>query len=406
MLVLSLKQFQEDKCALRASALTYYSLMSLVPILAMAFGISKGFGLEKALEKQLFTTFQGQEEVIARVTGFATSLLETTRGGVMAGVGLLLLFWTIVSVLGNIEKSFNDIWGIKKQRSFPRKISDYLSAMVICPLLWIVSSAATVVIKTQIAFVAQKVSLVGTISPAIFFALRLLPYGVVWILFTFVYMFMPNTKVTFRSSVIGGIVAGTLYQLFQWAYLWLQIGVSKYNAIYGSFAALPLFLVWLQTSWLIVLFGAELSFAHQNEETYEFEPDCSKISYAFKKLLALLMTHLLVKHFSAGDRPLSPEQIANKLEMPIRLVRQIADELVESGVLSELCSVKTGESTYQPARGLDFYRINYVIESMEQRGSDHIPVAKSEELGRLSDCLKALGELVEKSPSNMLLKEI
>jgi membrane protein len=406
MLVLSLKQFQEDKCALRASALTYYSLMSLVPILAMAFGISKGFGLEKALQKQLLTAFQGQEEVIAWVTGFATSLLETTRGGVMAGVGLLLLFWTIVSVLGNIEKSFNDIWGIKKHRSFPRKISDYLSAMVICPLLWIVSSAATVVIKTQITFVAQKISLVGTISPAIFFALRLLPYCVVWILFTFVYMFMPNTKVTFRSSVIGGIVAGTLYQLFQWAYLWSQIGVSKYNAIYGSFAALPLFLVWLQISWLIVLFGAELSFAHQNEEGYEFEPDCSKISYAFKKLLALRMTHLLVKHFSAGDRPLSPEQIANKLDMPIRLVRQIADELVESGVLSELCSAKTGGSTYQPARGLNFYRINYVIESMEQRGSDHIPVAESEELSRLSDCLKALGELVEKSPSNVLLKEI
>lgn len=406
VMVLSWRRFREDKCALRASALTFYSLLSLVPVLAMAFGISKGFGLEKALEKQLLTTFQGQEEVIVRVTNFANSLLEATRGGVMAGVGVLLLFWTIVRVLGHIENSFNHIWKIEKQRSFIRRISDYLSAMVICPLLLIMSSAATVLIKTQVAFVVQKVSLIGTISPAIFTALRLLPYCVVWVLFTFIYMFIPNTKVTFRSGIFAGVLAGTLYQLFQWVYLWSQIGVSKYNAIYGSFAALPLFLIWLQISWLIVLFGAELSFAHQNEEAFEFESDCSNISYAFNKLLTLGVAHLLVKDFSEGNPPLSAEQIARRLEIPIRLVREIVYGLVESKVVSGVCGPENEEIAYQPARDIDLYTIKYVVDSLEGRGSDHLPVAKSEELDKLSDCLKALGELVEKSPSNVLLKEI
>jgi len=295
IIILSVQRFDKHDCLFRASALTFYSLLSIVPVLAMAFGLAKGFGFEKALERQLFETFQGQEEVVVRVMDFARSLLESTKGGVIAGAGLLLLFWTIIRVLGSIENSFNHIWGIKKGRSFSRKISDYLSAMLVCPVLFIVSSMVTVVIKSQVQLVVQKIALLGAISPVIFFTLRLLPYCVIWILFTFVYMFMPNTKIRFASAIFAGIVAGTLYQVFQLAYLSFQIGVAKYNAIYGSFAALPLFLVWLQLSWMIVLFGAELSFAHQHVETYEFEPDCSAVSYSFKRLLTLRVVHPLLK---------------------------------------------------------------------------------------------------------------
>ena len=406
ILVLSVRLFHQDRCGLRATALTFYSLMSLVPVLAMAFGVSKGFGLEKALERQLLTSFQGQEEVISRVTQFANTLLETTRGGLIAGIGVLLLFWTIVRVLGHIESSFNHIWGIRKHRSLPRKISDYLSAMVICPLLFIMSSAATVVIKTQVDFVMQKISLVEALGPAIYTGLRLLPYGVIWILFTFVYMFMPNTKVNFRSGLFGGILAGTIFHLFQWVYLWLQIGVAKYNAIYGSFAALPLFLFWLQISWMIVLFGAELSFSYQNEQTYEYEPDILQISYSLKKLLTLQVAHLLVKDFAAGNRPLTSEEIATNLEIPVRLARDIVEDLVESKVISELGSPTDGETTYQPARDIDLYTIKYVIDNLEQRGSSQLPLVESEALDRISDCLKDFGDLVERSPSNMHLNEI
>jgi membrane protein len=406
IVVLSVQRFDKHDCLFRASALTFYSLLSIVPILAMAFGLAKGFGFEKGLERELFKTFQGQEDVVLRVMDFARSLLESAKGGVIAGAGLVLLFWTIIQVLGNIENAFNHIWGIKKPRGFSRKISDYLSAMLVCPVLWIVSSTVTVVIKSEVQLVVQKIALLGVISPAIFFALRLLPYCVMWILFTFVYIFMPNTKIKFESGIFAGIVAGTLYQIFQVVYISFQIGVAKYSAIYGSFAALPLFLVWLQLSWMIVLFGAELSFAHQNVETYEFEPDCSALSYGFKKLLTLRVAHLVVKDFSQGNKPLSAVQIANILEIPIRLVREILYELLRSGIISEICDNEDKEPSYQPARDIDSLTIKYVIDRLERQGGDDIPVMKSKELERLSGCLQAFDEVVEKSPANMQLKDI
>ncbi|HOO90878.1 MAG TPA: YihY/virulence factor BrkB family protein [Syntrophales bacterium] len=311
--LLSLRGFDEDKCQLRASALTFYSLISIVPVAAMAFGIAKGFGFEKRLERQLLEQFQGQEEVITRVIDFAHSLLTNTKGGVIAGVGVILLFWAVIKVLGNIEASFNDIWGIREARSLGRKFSDYLSVMLLCPILLILSSSAAVFITTQVTLIVEKISLLGIFSPLISFLLKLLPYGIVWVLFSFLYIFMPNTKVNFRSGILAGIIAGTIYQIVQFGYIAFQVGAAKYNAIYGSFAALPLFLIWLQLSWLIVLFGAEFSFAHQNVDTYEFEPDSLKISGSFKRLLSLQIAHLLVSNFAEGEKPLTATQISHRL---------------------------------------------------------------------------------------------
>jgi membrane protein len=141
--------------------------------------------------------------------------------------------------------------------------------MLISPVLVLMSGSATVFITTQVTQITQKVELLGVISPLISFLLKFSPYVLIWALFTILYIIMPNTKVNFKAGLLGGVVAGTLYQIAQWAYISFQISAAKYNAIYGSFAALPLFLMWLQISWWIVLFGAELSFANQNVHTYE-----------------------------------------------------------------------------------------------------------------------------------------
>ncbi|KPJ64115.1 MAG: ribonuclease BN [Syntrophobacter sp. DG_60] len=406
IIILSLRGFNEDKCQLRALALTFYSLLSIVPMLAMAFGIAKGFGFERALKNQLLEKLQGQEEVATRIINFANSLLETTKGGVIAGAGVGVLFLTVIKVLGTIESSFNDIWGIKKPRSLGRKFTDYLSIMLICPVLFIMSSSLTVVIASQIKLIIQKITLLGTISPIIFAILKLLPYCVIWILFSFLYIFMPNTKVNFKSGILAGVIAGTIYQVLQWGYITFQIGVAKYNAIYGSFAALPLFLVWLQLSWLVVLFGAEISFAHQNVDTYEFEPDCLRVSHSFKKLLSLKIVHLLVKNFCKGEKPWAASQISHALEIPIRLVHQILYELVDSGIVSETKGAENKDVAYQPARDIKALTVKNVIDTLEQRGTDNIPVAKSKELDKLSDCLKAFSDVIEKSPANIALKNI
>ncbi|MFC1708935.1 YhjD/YihY/BrkB family envelope integrity protein [Candidatus Omnitrophota bacterium] len=406
IILLSLRGFDEDKCQLRASALTFYSLLSIVPVVAMAFGVAKGFGFDQLLEKQLIEKFPGQEEIFAQVVGFAQTLLENTKGGVVAGIGVAILFWTVIKVLGNIETSFNDIWGVKKARALGRKFSDYLSIMLICPILVIVSSSVTVFISAQIVLITEKIALLGAFSPLIFFMLKILPYCVIWLLFSFIYIFMPNTKINLGSAVVAGIIAGTIYQFVQWGYINFQIGASKYNAIYGSFAALPLFLVWLQLSWLIVLFGAEISFAHQNVDTYEFEPDCLQVSYSFKKLLALRITNLLVKKFVKGQQPSTANEISHTLEIPIRLAREILFELSESGIVIETKTKDYKELGYQPARDVEPLTIKYVVDALEQRGTDSIPVLQDDELADISESLEAFSDSIEKSPKNKLLKDI
>lgn len=404
--IIALKDFIDDKCPLRASALTFYSLLSVVPVVAMAFAIAKGFGFQQKLEMQLMEKFAGQEAVIMKVIEFSRNMLDNTKGGLIAGVGVAVLLWAVISVLGQIEESFNDIWGIKKSRSFGRKFSDYLSMILIAPILLIISSSATVLITTRIEEITSRIALLGFFSPLISMLLKALPYGLIWILFAFIYIFMPNRKVSIFSGFFAGITAGTIFVIVQKIYILFQIGVAKYNAIYGSFAALPLFLVWLQLSWLIVLFGAELSFSHQNVETFEFEPDRKRISPFFKKLLSLQLLHMLVKNFAAGGRPVNAPQICEALDMPIRLVREIIGDLMECSLISS-CSVETtGEEAYQPGRDISEYSIAFIMDTLDNKGIDTIPVARTEALNTLSESLRAFYDTLRSSPSNILLKDI
>ena len=404
--LLGIRRFYEDKCELRASALTFYTLLSIVPVVAMAFGVAKGFGLEKVLEAQLLAKLEGQPEVAERILGFARTLLENTKGGALAGVGVVVLFWTVVKVLGNIESAFNDIWGLKKARSMGRKLADYLSVMMICPVLLITASSVTVLLTTQIAAMIERLSFLGYAAGIIIFLLRLLPYAVIWVLFTFMYVFMPNTKVQIKSGLWGGIVAGTVYQVAQFAYIKFQIGVSSYGAIYGSFAALPLFLVWLQLSWLIVLFGAEISFACQNVAAFEFEADCSKLSHSFKRIVALTITHHCIKEFLHAQKAPTAQEIAQTLEIPIRLVRSTLFELTEAKILSEVCTSDRVDIAYQPGCRVDDLTVTKIVGNLDRQGMDTVPIAESKSLDRLRDILRGFDEMNEKSPVNLKLQEL
>jgi membrane protein len=406
IIILAIRGYDEDKCFFRASSLTFYTLLSIVPVAAMFFGIAKGFGFEKILEKRIYENFPGQQEVLSQVLNFSNSLLQETRGGLIAGIGLAVLFWSVLKVLNHIERSFNDIWEIKVGRSWGRKFGDYLSIMLISPIFIIMSGSLTVFITTQVEQITQRIALLGMFSPAISFLLKFIPYALIWALFTFLYIVMPNTKVNFKAGLLGGVVAGTIYQIAQWVYISFQVGAARYNAIYGSFAALPLFLMWVQISWWIVLFGAELSFANQNVDTYEYEPDCHKISPAYKRLLTLQIAHLLVKNFWNGKKPLTYSQISNHLNMPVRLVHDIIFDLVESGLVSETKTKSDKEFAYQPARDISTLTIKTILEALDQNGTDDIPVAKTEDYRALSEALKNFSDAMENSPANKLLKDI
>jgi len=406
IILLAIRGFGEDKCQLRASALTFFSLLSVVPVVAMAFGIAKGFGFERLLERQLVENLQGQQEVLEKIIAFANTLLANTRGGIIAGVGIGVLFWTVIKLLSNIENSFNDIWGIKTPRTMGRKFSDYLSMMLVCPLLLIMASSVTVLITSYVTLIVERLSFLGPLAGAIILSLKILPYGVIWIVFTFMYFFMPNTKVTIKSALLAGIIAGTIFQILQWGYITFQVGATKYGAIYGSFAALPLFLVWLQLSWLVVLFGAEVSFAEQNVGTYEFEPDSLKVSRRFRSLLTLRITHHCIKKFQQGEKPPRADEISDQLEIPIRLVREILFELIEAGILSEVKLEDPETIGFQPARTIEKITVFGVMDQLEQQGIDSIPIAQSKDLDKLKASLVRFHEMLVKSPDNLKLKDV
>ncbi len=406
IIIIAAKEFVYDKCPLRASALTYYSLLSIVPVAAVAFAIAKGFRLQEHLEAQIMEKFSGQEAMMTQIIEFSRNMLKNTRGGIIAGVGAVVLLWAVINVLSQIEDTFNDISGVTKSRSFGRKFSDYISLILIGPLLLIMSSSAMVLIATNLSQITQKIALVGVFSPLVALIVNILPYSFIWILFTFIYIFMPNQKVPFSSGLIAGIVAGTIYVLVQKLYIFFQIGVAKYNTIYGSFAALPLFLLWLQLSWFIMLFGAEISFAHQNVDAYEFEPDWKKISPSFKKLLSLQIAHMIVMNFIRGEKPMTVKQIGNALDIPIRLVQEILNDLISCGLLSDTTSENNSGTAYQPARDINDFSISFIINALENNGIDTIPTAHTDSFNSLSERLRAFAEAIEKSPSNALLKNI
>jgi len=404
--LLALRGFHGDKCALRASALTFFTVLSIVPAFAMAFGIAKGFGLDKLLEERIRGALAGQEEVAARIVEFSRALLENTRGGVMAGVGVVILLWTVVKVLGHVERSFNEIWGVQEHRTLARRFTDYLALVILCPIFFILSGAATVLVTAQVQAFLNAVSFLGFLSIALLPLLRLLPYCLGWALFAFVYIYMPNTKVNLKSGLVAGIVAGTLYQIVQWLYISFQIGVTRYSAIYGSFAVLPLFLLWLQVTWLVVLFGAELSFAHQNVETYEFEPDCLSASRAFKRLVALRITQLLVGNFAEGRPALTARQIARQIGAPIRLVNEALFDLVKANILSETSLHAENDIGYQPARSICELTLADVAEALDACGTDSIPLIECEELNKIAESLAEFRNAVRRSPANLLIKDI
>jgi len=404
--LLAFRSFNEDKCQLRASALTFYSLLSVVPLAAMGFGIAQGFGLKENLTRFLSNELQGQKEMLQWTMQFADALLENTKGGVIAGVGVLVLFLSIISLLNNIENAFNDIWYVKKGRGFGRRLSNYLSLMLICPVLLIMSSSLTVFITSQMTLITEKISLLGKISPLIFFLLKLSPFFFLWVLFTLLYIVVPNTGVSFKAGLFAGIVSGTIFQLVQKAYIYFQIGVAKYNTIYGSFAAVPLFLAWLQLSWLIVLLGAEISFAVHNEEDYEFETDTKKISHYYKKLLGLRIVELCVKNFCHGEKPTDIHMFNHALGAPIRLVREILFDLIEARILSEVKQSDESISCYQPAQDVANLTIKKVLDLLDKKGNGSIPFVKDHELEKISSTLESLDHLVTVSSENIPLKNL
>lgn len=397
--------FVRNNDYLKASALTFYTLIVIVPFLAVAFGIANGFGFSDYLEAELTETFEQQSEVVKYAIQFARAMLRTTQGNVIAGVGLITLLWSNLSMLGNIESALNDIWKVKKSRSWKKKFADYLAAMIICPLVFVVSSSLSVYVITQLSKTAQTTPYLEFVSPYLKLSLNLIPFVLSVLLFIVIYLFIPNTQVHRRPRIIAGILAGIAFQLWQWIYIKFQVEISSYGAIYGTFAALPLFLIWLQVSWLIVLGGAEVAAHIENEMFARINDYKVPMARANRVEVALLILHRCVQAFSNGDPPLTTLQIAQDLQIPLLTVQQIIDLLTEQRILVEV-GYDASRIRYQPSREARLFTIKNISDAVAQHDESEVEVVDSATLQRIAASLKDLDQLVRNSPSNLNLTQL
>lgn len=403
ILVLSGQAFSHDLCSLRASALTLYTVLSIVPIIALLFGIAKGFGLEKMMKQQLIEQIPSQEKMVLQLIDFAQNLLNNTQGEIVAGTGIIILFWTVIKVIGDIEESFNSIWKVAQDRPLSRKFSDYLSLMLLAPIILITSSSVTVFLKTQITWLIDIIHLASMDKWLVIRALSLLPLILMTGLLSFTFIFMPNRKIDYKTGIIAGFITAIMYNLAQWAYLSLQIGVSSYNAIYGSFAALPLFVIWLQLGWMIVLFGCEIAFFLQNYENYRHSSQFIKLSFSLKKIIALQITHLIIKNLIPINTPLTAAKIAETLNIPIAIIQSILLKLTTSRILVEFKNTDECE-VYQPAVDINILTTAYVVNALEQCGQNHLPGINEDPL--FIKIVNDFRKLIEASEYDRLLKDI
>jgi len=369
IILLASRGFTRNSVQLRATALTYYTMMSMVPIVAMAFAIAKGFGLEERLTLIIHERLDSYPEVSDKLVEFSSALLERTGAGLIAGIGVVMLFWSVIKVFNNIEKSFNVIWRVTASRSWYRKFSDYLSMMLLAPLLVLAASSANVFLKSFLIKAAKDVELLGLLKDYMLVLLRVGPYILLTFAFTFLYLVMPNTKVKFSAAMMAGLVAGGSFSVTPWVYLAFQFGVSKFNAIYGSFAALPLFLIWLQISWLIILVGAELSYAIQNVKLYEFEKDANNLSPKRTKILSILLLSTVLRRFRMGEPPLSSEQLADEHGIPLRLVNKLLQWMVATGLLSMVYTKDEKDPAFQPGQTVEKYSLGSLIRKHDEFGN-------------------------------------
>ncbi len=372
VVVLAGQKFSSDNCKDKASALTYYSLLSLVPLVAMAFGVAKAFGFDSYLTQFIYDSFQGHETVAEYVLSFAETYLVSIKGGVVAGVGFGALIWTVMTLIGHTEKIFNQIWGMDKNRPLVRKFTDYISIVLIAIIA--IAAYSSIVVSLSSYFVSDD----AVMKQIWVVLMSIAPFLLIWIGLAAIYYLLPNVKVKFGPAFLGGVVAGTALMITQFIYVYFQVGISKNNAVYGSFAAIPLFIIWMQTTWHIIMLGCEVSYAAQNFTSYDKTADASTFSVSLKRKIALYVAAFIAKKFDACEAAPSVNEISTELKIPQQLVFALVNKMRDCGLLSELSRGEKQETAFQPAFDISKLTVSKFVKTIEQRGENSFEFADEE----------------------------
>ncbi len=364
-LLLAVERSTTKRMVNSASALTYSTLLAIVPIMAVVFAVARGFGYNKYIEDWFREALASQPQAAEIIIGFVNSYLVHTKSGIFLGVGLVFMLWTVIMLINNIEQTFNYIWQVKKPRSLFRTITDYMAMFLLVPIIIVITSGFSIFIAT----VSDNIEGYVLLAPVMRFFIALLPYLFMSAVFVALYVFMPNTKVKFSCAIVPGILAGVAMQIVQLFYIHSQIWVSSYNAIYGSFAALPLFMLWVQISWTICLFGAELCYTSQNLEDYAFRAQTEDISHRYRLMLCVILASKVCKRFEQGGKPYTALDLKLETGIPVRIVNDLLYELTRVHVIIEVNGDEKGEEgCFQPAEPTSRLSVGLLIDRLESQG--------------------------------------
>ncbi len=333
LLNVAFHELQNGQLTLRAMGLVYFTLLSIVPVLAISFSILKAFGVHNEAEPYLreFLAPLGSkgEEITSRVIGF----VENMRAGALGSLGFVVLLYTVISVIQKTEEAFNYIWRVKRPRTFMRQFSDFISIVLIGPVLMF--SAIGITVSFMSSTVMKYITSFGPIGFAFYYLFKILPFVITCCVFTFIYILLPNTKVRFGSAMTGGIIAGILWEFAGWGFASFVVTSLSYDIVYSGFAALILFMMWLYLSWLVLLIGAQLSFYHQYPQTLAVKKGTLILSGRLRmKITFLIMYH--IGHNSLNDRkPWTLNSLVEQLNLPVDVVQEVITRLEQNNLLLE-----------------------------------------------------------------------
>ena len=360
-----------------AKSLTYSLIFAIVPILAMIVAVAKGFGVADVIQQQLNASFLGETNMVPTIMAMVDRYLETAQGGVFIGIGILILLWAIYSFFQSVETAFNRIWNVKNSRSILRQATTYIAIVVLIPVLIVCSAGINLFMHSTFDGMAHGAQIHEFFQTS---GVKFLQFIMCWLLFTWMYVAIPNTKVRFLSALIPGILMGTLFQLLQMLSVYLITLLSRTSIVYGAFATIPILMTWLQYTSLLILIGAEMSFAIQNNEEFEYEQDLNKMSRRYKDFIMLYLLSVIIHRFEADEAPLSAHELAVRDHLPIRLVNRLLSRLVETGILREVYTDGDEERRYQPALDTHKISVGMVIGRIDQQGTEQFLQAPTPEM--------------------------
>ena len=396
------KCFSKDRIWIRAAALSYTTLFSIIPILALLFAIAKGFGFSNLMERILRGSAV-ENGTIDTVMNMIDNYLEYAKSGVFIGIGLAMLLWAIINLADSIESNMNAIWDVKKQRSYFRKLTDYMALFIVFPLVIILYAGVSIFMTT----VYQRLAEYFLISSFVHICIKLAPYVLSGLIMTGLFLFIPNTKVKFRNAFIPGIITGVIFQVFLYIYIQIQMSVSSYNAIYGSFAIIPMFMLWADISWSIILFGVEMSYVSQNIEQYNFGQEVDNVSRRYHDFLCVVVMSLICKRFEEGGEPYTASDLSAEGEIPIRLTHRLLDELETVGLIRGFSAdAKSEIEHYLPAMAISKLSVGRLLSTLEGHGCEDFKIDHTKEFSNQWKTFIGYKEEIYTKSNNILLKDL